>query len=254
MDNLAKARKLDPLKSLQLCYYAYTKPTSKNRREIGLDAPFWYHPRFNNWKSSKASALILVKGDYKTRQEVKGFTVNIVRLVRQEGIPVVWALKPPHGSSKESLSTVDLLKDLICQILRLNISVHTERLASLSCAQFRTAETLDQWFALLAMVLDKISLLYIVVDIEAVNVAFAKSTKDFSWLSSFSSLIQSLSKRRIETKLKIVLVSYGSASLQEPKLALFPDLVISTRQSIQSTSRERGRHLKTPPQGGRCVK
>jgi hypothetical protein len=242
---------MDPLKSLQLCYYACTKSIMKNKREIGPDAPFWYHPKFNNWKSWKGSTLIMVKGDYKTRQVVKGFAVNIVRLLRQEDIPVVWVLKSPHGSSAEGISTVDVLKDLICQILRLNISIHTERSLSLSCAQFRTAETLSQWFDLLATVLEQFSLLFVVIDIEAVSVAYAKSMEDFSWLSSFTSVFQGLSKRQLQTKLKVLLVSYGSASIQEPKLALFQDLVVSTRQSIQTHDQKRGRYPNFPRQGGK---
>ena len=249
MDYLTSARKLDPQKSLQLCYHACTMNRMKNKRKVGPDAPFWYHPKFNDWKSWKGSTLIMVKGDYKTRQVVKGFVVNIVRLLHQEDVPVVWVLKAPQSSSTEGISTVDVLKDLICQILRLNISKHTERSLSLSCAQFRSAETLSQWFDLLATVLEHFSLLFIIIDIEAVSVAYAKSIEDFSWLSSFTTVLQSLSKRQLQTKLKVLLVSYGSASLQEPKLALFHDLIVSTRQSIPTPSQKRGRYPNFPRQG-----
>jgi hypothetical protein len=94
----------------------------------------------------------------------------------------------------------------------------------------------------LAAVLDHFLLLYIVIDIEAVSAAYAKSTKNFSWLSSFSTILKSLSKERPKTRLKVLLVSYGSAKLQEPKLALFQDLVVSTQLSIQSPSQKRRRY------------
>lgn len=242
MDNLACARKLDPLKSLQLCYYAYRKSVSSNRPEMGQEAPFWGHPKFESWKSSQGTALIMVKGDYKARQVINSFGLNIIRLLRQNGIPVVWALKSPGGSSEESVSAVDIVKDLICQILRLNINQHTERSFSLSCAQFRAAETPAQWFDLLAKVLDQLSLLYIVIDIEAVSIAYAKTTEGFSWMSSFSTLLRSLSERQSKTKVKVLLVSYGSASFQEPNLAYYSDLVVFTRHSMHGTSQRRGRY------------
>lgn len=193
----------------------------------------------------------MVKGDYKSRREVRGFAVNAVKLLRYENIPVIWALKSPHGIDTEPTSAIDILKDLVCQTLCLNISMHTERLAALNCAQFRTAETLDNWFDLLATLLDKIPMLFIVIDMEAVSIEFAKSTKNLSWLSSFSTIVQSLSHRQMETKLKVLLVSYGSASLQESKLALFPDLIISTRQSVQPSIRGRGKSQRFVGKSGR---
>ena len=238
MDSLSTVRKLDPIKSLQLCYYACAKSITKNMWQIDSDVSFWNHPKFNNWKSTQGSALIMVKGDYKTRQMVKSFAMNIVRLLRQNDVPVVWALKSPHGNCAETISAIDVTKDLICQILRLNISMHTEQLFSLSCAQFRTAEASHQWFDLLATVLDHLPLLYIVIDIEVVSTAYAKSTKDFSWLSSFNSIVQGLSKRQSRMKLKVLIVSYGSASLQETNLVRFQELVVSTRQSVQRPQRQ----------------
>jgi hypothetical protein len=245
MDNLGSSRKLDPLKSLQLCYYAYRKSTASKRVELAQENPFWGHPKFNNWKSSKGTALVMVKGEYKTRQVMHSFAMNFVRLLRQSNIPVVWALKSPRGSGEESVSAVDVLKELICPLLQLNINLHTERSFSLSCAQFRAAQTPAQWFDLLATVLDQLPLLYIVIDIEAVSISYAKSTEGFSWLSSFYSLLGSLSERQSKTKVKVLLVSYGSASFQEPNLASFSDLVVFTRHLSRGASQKHERYV--PP-------
>lgn len=252
MENLVQARKLDPLKSLQLCDHAYGTSSSAKNRSRGLsNSPLWIHPKFASWKSFKTSNIIMIKGDYKCRGEVKSFAVNTVKFLRQEKIPVVWSLKSPHGTTEQRISAIDVLKDLVCQVLRLNISLHTERVAALSCAQFRTAESLYDWFNLLASLLDNIPMLFIVIDMEAVSVEFAKTTGNLSWLSSFSNIFQDLSKRRIASKLKVLLVSYGSATLQEPMLAHFPDLVISTRQYVKTPIAGR---LKRPKFSGKGVR
>lgn len=225
------------------------KPVSKSN----FEAPFWYHPKFNKWKYTKTSSMILVKGDYKSRQNVKGFAVDIVRLLRQENISAVWALKIPHNSDRvmEEFSVIDILKDLISQLLRLNFSMHTEHLASLSCAQFRIAETLDDWLGLLTMMLDNVPSLYIVIDIEAVGVAFAKEACGFSWLTSFSNIMRKLDAKGAITQVKILLLSYGSASLQEPRLADFSELVVAIRQSTPSSAIKRGRHTRNLRPGAR---
>ncbi|CAG8954559.1 hypothetical protein HYFRA_00004476 [Hymenoscyphus fraxineus] len=247
MDHLAKPHTLDPLKSLQLCYNAYAMSTMKSKRKAFPDVPFWFHPKFAHWKSPDGSALIMVKGDYKTRQMTQEFAVNVVNLLRRAEIPVVWVLKSPRESSSTvALCAVDLVKSLICQILGLNISLHTERQMSLSCAQFRAAETLSQWFNLLGMVLEQVPLLYIILDIEAVGASYSRNTEEFSWLSCFSSMLQKLLKQQPKMKLKILLVSYGSASLQEPRLSFYQDLVVSTRQSIHGLSQRRKmEHMKS---------
>lgn len=88
----------------------------------------------------------MVKGDYKSRFEVKNFCINVVQMLRKNDIPIIWTLKTCQANNSDSLSVVDVLRDLVCQALRLNVSYRTERSLSLSCAQFLATENEEQWF------------------------------------------------------------------------------------------------------------
>jgi hypothetical protein len=127
----------------------------------------------------------VVKSDYKHQFAVRYFCASIIQILRKNNVPVIWALKGLDPKRAQSLCVVDLIQDLVCQTLRLNISLHTERSLALGCTQFRTADTPEQWFDLLATVIAALPELYILVDIEAVDAAYASSIHGFSWISTF---------------------------------------------------------------------
>ncbi|KAI9860341.1 MAG: hypothetical protein M1813_006230 [Trichoglossum hirsutum] len=242
MDYVSSACKIDSIKSRQYCAFTSNRQGLKSRSgAAGCENPFWLHSKFTKWKSQRDPALIMVKGDYKNRFAVRYFCVNVVQLLRKNKVPVIWALKTFEPKGADGQSVIDVVKDLVCQALRLNISLHTERSLSLCCAQFRAADTPEQWFDLLAMAIAALSQLYILVDIEAVDFAHARRTQDFSWISAFLAIFQNLSSRQCTTRLKVVLVSYGSAAIQETKLAEFQGLVVFTRYSRPGALRHGGK-------------
>lgn len=100
---------------------------------------------------------------------------------------------------------------------------------AMSCAQFLSAETLDQLIELLAKVLGHLQQLYVLIDIEAVDLAHAIQLSGFSWISAFQRLFAYLKDRGCMARLKVVIVSYGSAAIQEMKLAESSHLVVSAR-------------------------
>lgn len=241
MDYVSSACKLDPVKCLEHC--AFTSRRRLQRRSGGAAAAdenqFWLHPKFAKWKSQQGPALIVVKGDYQHRFAVRYFCASIIQILRKNNMPVIWALKTLDPKREQRLCVVDLIKDLVCQTLRLNVSLHTERSLALSCAQFRAADTPEQWFDLLGTVIAALPELYILVDIEAVDSVYASSMHGFSWISTFLAVFQNLRSRQHLTRLKVVLVSYGSTALQETKLAKFKDLVVFPRYSRSCTLRQR---------------
>lgn len=201
------------------------------------------HQKFKVWQSRQNSAVILIKGDYRNRHEIQALSIDSVKVLRQQTIPVVWALKLPHRDLGVTVSVVDIIKDLIHQCVRLNLSKHSERSMSLSCARFQAAETPAQWMNLLASTLESLSVLYLVINIEAVDPVFLGCDDEFSWLSSFACIAQALSERQAKTRLKVLLLSHGSASIQEQdNLFRFRDQVIATRTlsvgEIQSGRRQ----------------
>jgi hypothetical protein len=242
MNYVSSAGKLDSIKSLQYCAFVCNRRGFTSSTVVADDcSALWSHPKFNRWKSQQLPALLMIKGDYRRRFAVKKFCVSVVELLRSISVPVIWTLKTSRARDASGLSIIDLVKDLVCQALRLNISLRTEKSLSLSCAQFRAAQTEGEWFELLGTVIATFSQLYIVVDIEAVDIAYAGKNSSFSWLSAFTSLFRDHTRRQCKTSLKVILVSYGSASVQETKLANFQEFIINTRISRPGSCRWQGK-------------
>ena len=116
---------------------------------------------------------------------------------------------------------------LICQAIQLDMSQHTERTLALSCAQFRGADSIEQWFDLLARTIAGFQLLYIVIDLEAVGSSYLHGT---SWLSQLAAMFQRHASRKWISQLKILLIGYDSMLLQQDDLFQFQDVIVPVRQ------------------------
>lgn len=240
MENLSSSHKRDTLKLPSLCRHHQTKARMKRGPQTGPFDIVWKHAKFRDWYSQQGSALIMVKGDYNARHDIKALSVSAVELLRQRSIPVVWVLESPLRSAEHDLSAVDIVKDLIYQTLRFNISSHSERSLSLSCARFRAAETPAQWFDLLASIIESLPSLCIIIDIEAVDVASLHGNDGFSWLSAFSSLLRNLSKRRSETRSVILCPFITNGLVANSKISLCTSSGIFLAPLLRFDIRNRG--------------
>lgn len=241
MDFLSGASRLEPVKALD--YRTFANKKYKSRRKTQCSGPaFWLSPKFSSWESSPAPKLIMVKGDYSQRATVQTFVTDIITLLRGQQIPVIWAMKELSTNGPTAASVTDVLKSLVCQAIQVNVSMHTEQRLALSCAQFRAAETPDQWLDLLARVIANLPQLYVVIDIESVGIAYteaARKTHGFSWLPAFLAMFHRYSSQKWISRLKVLLVSYASGAAQIRDLARYQDLVVSTRQAVSGSSRQR---------------
>jgi hypothetical protein len=127
--------------------------------------------------------------------------------------PTLWILRTidqNEGSTSYQPSTVDLLKALVLQAIKLNCTLHNDYTISSRLQMYMSATTEAQWFALLASVLQGLPVVYLVIDIETLGSSLAEIEANFSWPTAFLNLFQELSARVIKTLVKVVLVSYGS--------------------------------------------
>lgn len=225
MDFLSGANALDPLKILQ---YRTFLGNRMQRRQLAMAtrSNFWLDPKFSKWESASSPSLIWLKGDYKTRLEVQRFSIEVISMLRRQSIPVLWALKSVSMQGAASASMTDLLKGLVCQALQMNIALHTESSLALSCAQFRAAQTLKEWFDLLANVIQFLPLLYIVVDLQALG---SPHSQDASWVTNLFAMFDRHSSRKWITRLKVLLVSYGPTAGEGNNVAKYPDAVVFAR-------------------------
>ena len=231
MNITSRTSSIDAMKSLQYCVFMRNRRSS---RPSFVSHPFWLEEKFQTWKSMPASSLIMVKGNYTSRFEIKNFCVDAIQLLRDARVPIFWALRTTEQDAIQAPSVTDILKNLVCQVLRLNILAQNERSLALSCSKFHRAETEAQWFDLLGSVLAGLPQIYIIVDVEAASPIYA-SSKVFSWPLGFLNVFKKLSERGLKTIVKVVLVSYGSTVFQDLAQKDFQDCVISVGRA-QSTS------------------
>lgn len=203
---------IDPVKSFQYGLFM------RNRRRLtaaSSNKRFWLDSKFDKWKTSPESSLIIVQGHAQLRTDIRDFCVNVVEALRDANVPVLWALKMVERDATHEPSVVDLIKDLVSQALRVNTSLHTEQSLALNCARFQSASTESEWFELLGAVLAGIPQTYMIIDTDIVSTIYANTTKDFSLPQAFLDLFKGLSSRGVKTTLRVILVSYRSNMSQK---------------------------------------
>ncbi|KAF7534382.1 hypothetical protein G7054_g6263 [Neopestalotiopsis clavispora] len=159
------------------------------------------------------SELVVVKGSFSTRIAVRNFCVGMLEQLHEANIPKLMVLKSPqqdeHNHLSSRVSTIDILKNLTLQALRLSQSTATEKTMSMTCSQFQTATTAKEWFDLFELAICRFkTLVYVVVDLEVLDVDLSEQ-EDCRWISALSQCIVNLSARIPSPAAKIMLVGYG---------------------------------------------
>ena len=170
--------------------------------------PLWLEEKFTSWKSRPVSSLIILRGTRYNRFEIRNFCLKSIYLLQKALMPAVWVLKTKDWRRHETYSPVDLIKALISQVLRINITIQRESNLALSCAKFRTAANEEEWFELLGSVLAGLSQIFVTIDLEMFCLRDQGSAE--RWPSAFIEVFEKMSQRGIKTVVKVILVSYGS--------------------------------------------
>ena len=191
----------------------------RNRHKLRFSRPqsFWQSPKLKLWTNSDSSALVIVTGPYSLREKAKDFGINVIEAVRSTATPVLWVLPHHNQSIAGRITTVDILKSLVQQAMRLNRVFQSERACALSCARIQSAVQESEWLDILGFALAGLRLVYIVFDIGTLGRTVLALSDDFSWPLAFIALFQTLAFRASQTVLKIVLIGYGETQfLQMP--------------------------------------
>ena len=229
---------MDAVKSLQ--YSTFMRNRNRSRF-VPAPEPFWLRPTFQTWKSTRDSSLVMIKGNHASRFNIKGFCVNAISLLRDSKVPVLWALKTIENDAVQTPSIVDLLKSLVCQALRLNDAVHSERSMAFNCTKFQRAETENQWLELLGSVVAGLPQVYVIIDVEAVSPRLRSLNAAFSWPNAFLDFFSKLTDHGCKTVVKVVLVSYGSSVFVDTSAKDLQDLIISVGRPGTVPMRLKGR-------------
>lgn len=227
---------IDPVKSLQCSLFMRSR---RNLKSAATSEPFWFTPKVQSWNLATVSSLVMIKGTFRSRFQIKDFCTNVVELLRDTQVPVVWVLKTIDSRAGQDCSTIDLLKHLVLQVLRLNCAIQTDFALSSRLRMFSNATTEDDWFSLLGSVLEGLPQVYFIIDIEVLNSSLPNITKNFSWPLAFLGLFQKISDRGLKTIVKAILFSYGSSIFLQTTRQDVRDLVVPVGGVLSSRAQRR---------------
>lgn len=189
---------------------------------------FWESPKLVEWSCAAGSGVATIRGGFNARFAMRDFSVALIRERQSKDSPILWALPGPEANGSYSLSserqtqppdirnecisTVDVLKHLIMQAMRLRQSPTSEGNMSLQCARFQTATTEQEWMGLLGSSLmgaNFFSQVHILVDLATLSTAL-QPTGDFSWQAEFERLFVEVARRAPGLQIKVLFLSYSA--------------------------------------------
>ncbi|KAH7125898.1 hypothetical protein EDB81DRAFT_201955 [Dactylonectria macrodidyma] len=206
------------------------------RRRKGIHVPHssLSSSQLQEWGAVVESSQVLIHGSFRNRHLARDFAIDMIDLISGAGVPVVWALDPTHDSTT-LLTSVDVLKYITLQVLRLNHTMLNERSTALNAARFQSTTSEAGWFSLLGAALEGLQQLYIIIDLELLG---RSQTSEQLWLEEFPRLFQGLAMRNIRTVLKVAFVSPLGTQQYTPDqtfnqfvIRLFPKTLVRMRNS-----------------------
>lgn len=203
----------DPMKVLQQLSAAKRRASHTAAGSTAyLSSRFWNSPKLHAWNTSQGSDIVIVKGQFRYRQQaLVHFCVDVIQQFSNSETPVIHALKHPQdGLSSPNISCIDLIKYVVRQALQLTQRQQTEGSMSLNCAPFHSNYSEAEWFQVLERVRSEFHTpAYLILDLELVSRDLAPSG-GFSWLAAFLEFFRRLAERRMSARLEVLLVTYGS--------------------------------------------
>jgi hypothetical protein len=166
-------------------------------------------PGLESFGTEPTSSQIIVSSSFRTRHLVKGFAADVLDMLDGVRTPVVWILHKPSSNTGERklITTVEVVKQLVHQILQKNHTMLNERSLGLSAVRFQSARTEGEWFGLLGSVLAGFKQIYIVVD-TAILSEIEEERLAATWLGRFRELFAELRNRANYTVVKVLFVNY----------------------------------------------
>ncbi|KAF4451241.1 hypothetical protein FALBO_16362 [Fusarium albosuccineum] len=190
----------DPV-TLRQCYAS--RRNRRRRIDAGKSQLLLDSNQLQEWGARTESSQLLVQGCFRSRHFTRDFAIDMIDLIVNAGVPIVWALDPDRQPGT-TFTSMDVLKYISSQVLKLNHTMLNERSASLNAARFQSISTEAEWFSLLGAVLDGLQQIYLVIDLELLN---GTVTPDVSWLTEFPRLFESLAGRNIRTVVKVAFIN-----------------------------------------------
>jgi hypothetical protein len=95
----------------------------------------------------------MINGTRKLRFHVKAFCTDSISILKEKHISVIWALKSMEGQNvgkvEDKVSTIELLKTLTTQAVRINTALHTDAALTPRLQAYLAASTESDWLKIL---------------------------------------------------------------------------------------------------------
>jgi hypothetical protein len=152
------------------------------------------------WASEPKTSYIITQSGHP--QSATDFIVEIVNLIRQSSMPLLWALRFPNYWDTE-LRCVHILKSLVLQAVRLNPDVLTEGRYRLSSAHMHDAVDEEDWFRILNEAIRGLPYVYIIIDADLLNFATSHSK------AAASRWMHTMQRKLTATYVKVFVSAYS---------------------------------------------
>ena len=206
----------------------------RHRRVIYMSRcpPFWTSSKLHEWNTGQASSSITLRAYFKNRFYIQDFCTSIIQQLRNDGIAVLWVLKPKQQAF---LPVTEVLKSLIHQALIFDSVSRTDLKLSSQWRHFLDAHFDKEYAALLGSMLEQFRLVYIMVETAAMDSASASQCQ-----AHLQEISQGLAERNALTTLKIMFLSYGPETRGVQKTD-------SILLKLGKTSRRKGKKMPSDP-------
>ncbi|KAM0284408.1 hypothetical protein ACHAQH_001984 [Verticillium albo-atrum] len=223
--------------AMYLTSWCNITPTSGRAGSVVPTNEFWKSLKLGIWDSSDHSALIAIKGPSTTRSALQDFCVGVISQLLDDKMPVLWALRGPAAAGSDAApTTVDFLRYLTSQAMKLYEKLPTEKAMSLMSSKFQAATTPQEWFDLFTSAISvlRAKRLYLVLDLHTIEKA-AEPWDDFNLIEKILG-----SFKILNMELKVVVIAYKRQELLDAYLAEQASDVIVRVKKAGPRSVERG--------------
>lgn len=121
--------------------------------------------KLQHWASEPKSSVLLTQS--RSDQASKDFTVDLITLIRDTSLPIIWALRFSNYWQSE-LTWTDVLRTLVLQAIGLNPQVLTDGSHPLTLKHLLEAASEEDWLLVLRRALHGIVRVFVVLDTDII--------------------------------------------------------------------------------------
>ena len=181
---------------------------NRSMQRASRSFPFLDSSKLKSWTTSEDSSLIVVKGPYSIRDQIRIFGIDLIEAARSAQIPILWVLPSTIQRGAKAITSIDVLKSLVQQAIRINRYFQNESTCALSCSRMQSAVHESDWFDILGSTLEGIQQIYIVFDTNILGRNGLTLSDNFSWFFAFQSFLERLKARGNHSVIKLIFISY----------------------------------------------